>query len=100
MIPATCLQNWDLLLLLKLLKCKFFSVEVREAAEKMRKYTRTDLAHERFDCDWERDCSVMAELLDALGKATNATRLRDFCKSKAHKIHAGESASEVVRIVI
>ena len=36
-IPATCLENWDMYTLLKLLQCNVFRVEVREAVDKIAK---------------------------------------------------------------
>ena len=89
-LPATCLENWDVLALLKLLRSSVFSNKVNAAAGSVLKYTRTDLAHERFDCDWNRDWNCMAELLDALGLATDSDNLREFCKSKNHRIDTGE----------
>lgn len=54
-------------------------------------YTRRDIAHERFDCDWQRDCGCMVNLLDALGCATEAAELRAFCQAKGHVVAAGGS---------
>ena len=90
-IPATCLANWDMFTLLKLMQCDIFPDKVNEAVGKIAKYTRNDLAHERFDCDWVRDWCCMAELLDALGCSSAANALRKFCESKAHSINEGDT---------
>ena len=90
-MAATCLENWDMLVLLKLLLCFIFSRQVKDAAEKIAKYTRTDIAHERFDCDWARDWGCMAELLDALECSSAAAQLRTFCESKPHSVDGGGS---------
>ena len=90
-MAATCLENWDMLVLLKLLLCFIFSRQVKDAAEKIAKYTRTDIAHERFDCDWARDWGCMAELLDALECSSAAAQLRTFCESKPHRVDGGDS---------
>ena len=78
-IPATCLQNWDMLPLLKLMQCDIFPDKVNKAVDKVAKYTRNDLAHERFDCDWCRDWWCMEELLKALGCSKAGNDLRKFC---------------------
>ena len=97
-IPATCLENWDMFTLLKLLQTNVFPNKVNNAAEKSLNYTRNNLAHERFDCDWVRDWSCMEELLTVLGCSIEAGKLRKFCdplhmshcdmKGNKHRTHA------------
>ena len=89
--PATCLENWDMQTLLKLIECAVFPDKANKAAGKVLQYTRHDLAHERFDCDWLRDWSCMAELLDALECSSAADGLRNFCESKTHNITEGDT---------
>ena len=96
-IAATCLENWDMYTIIKLLQTNIFSDKVHRAVNKVKNYTRTDLAHERLDCDWVRDCGCMVELLDALGLQSDAGKLREFCKSKNHSIDAGNTYREVHR---
>ena len=93
-VPATCLENWDMSALIKLLQCNLFSDEVRKAVCEMNKYARNDIAHERFDLDWHRDWSSMADLLDALKCPNEAAKLRDFCGSKGHANDGGEEQHE------
>ena len=90
-MPATCLENWDMILILQLLESNVFPDFVREAARKVKKYPRTDLAHERFDCDWHRDWTCMADLLNALDCSSAAAELREFCEPKTHTSDGGES---------
>ena len=90
MIAATHLANWDFFNLLKLLQSSVFSKKVNQAAWQVQRYTRTDIAHERFDCDWHRDWTCMAELLDALGCSSAADRLRKSCEPKFHTNDGGE----------
>ena len=90
-VPATCLENWDMFTLLKLLQTNVFPEKVNNAAEKIATYTRNDLAHERFDCDWVRDWTYMEELLTALGCASAADNLRQFCESNSHSINEGDT---------
>ena len=87
MMAATCLENWDMLPLLKLLQTRLFPADVHEASYKIATYTRKDIAHERFDCDWHRDWNCMADLLEAL--SGDAEKLREFCESKPHSTDAG-----------
>ena len=89
-VPATNLANWDMLALIRLLESDAFPGKVREAAHIMDEYTRRDLAHERFDCDWHRDWTCMADLLDGLGQAADAAELRKFCETKPHTTDNGE----------
>ena len=92
-IPSTILKNWDMLSLLQLLESDVFSVEVHAAVRRVIKYPRTDLAHERFDADWVRDCECMAELLNALGRPSAALKLREFCARQKHTTEAGETTT-------
>ena len=96
-IPATCLENWDMLPLLKLMQCDIFPDKVNEAVGKIAKYTRNDLAHERLDCNWIRDWSCMEELLTALGCSSAADSLRKFCKSKSHDVNEGDNIPNIRR---
>ena len=86
MVPATCLENWDMFTLLKSLQTNVVTDTVKHAAGKILMYTRNDLAHERFDCDWARDWRCMEELLTALGCSSAADDLRKFCEplNKSH----------------
>ena len=90
-MAATCLENWDIFTLLKLLQSNIFPDTVRKAAYNVKKYTRTDLAHERFDCDFRRDWGSMADLLNALDCPSAAAELREFCEPKTHNSDGGES---------
>ena len=45
-VPATCLENWDMFTLLKLLQTNVMTDTVKHAAGKILMYTRNDLAHE------------------------------------------------------
>ena len=90
-VPATCLENWDMFTLLKLLQSNVFPDKVNNAAVKSLEYTRNDLAHERFDCDWVRDWLCMEDLLTALGCSSEADKLRKFCESKAHSAKSGDT---------
>ena len=58
-------------------------------------FTRRDLAHERFDCDWDRDWQCMSHLLEALECTDAAAKLRLFCGSKKHTTQGGESKTSV-----
>ena len=89
-IPATCLENWDIYMLLKLLNSDVFPEAVRDAARNV-KNTRTDIAHERFDCDWHRDWSCMADLLNAMDCPSAAAELREFCEAKTFPSVGGET---------
>ena len=89
-IPATCLENWDIYILLKLLHSNAFPETVREAARNV-KNVRSDIAHERFDCDWNYDCGCMADLLSAMGCSSAAAELRGFCEAKAFPSGGGET---------
>ena len=71
--------------------------KVYNAAGNILKYTRNDLAHERFDCDWVRDWSCMEELLTALGCSSAADSLRKFCKSKSHDVNEGNNIPNIRR---
>ena len=75
-----------MLALLKLLQTDVMTDTVKHAAGKILIYTRNDLAHERFDCDWARDWRCMEELLTALGCSSAADDLRKFCEplNKSH----------------
>ena len=97
-VPATCLENWDMLTLLKLLQTNVMTEKVNKAAGKIMKYTRNDLAHERFDGDWVRDWSCMEELLTALGCSSAAGKLRKFCEplNKSHRDSEGDTYSTYV----
>ena len=88
-MPATCLTSWDMYPVLKLLQTSVFPNAVREAARMVLKFTRTDLCHERFDCDWQRDCNCLAKLLQSLDLQKAAATLREFCASKTHTNDAG-----------
>jgi len=90
-VAATCIENWDMLAVLHLFQSEVFSAQVHDAVDIMNQYTRRDIAHERFDCDWQRDWGCMADLLDALECPTEATALRAFCQAKTHTIDAGGS---------
>ena len=89
-LAATCLENWDMLTLLKLLQSKIYSKKVNQAAWEVQRYTRTDIAHERFDCDFRRDWNCMAKLLDGLGCSGEADSLRKCCEPKFHSDDGGE----------
>ena len=47
-VPATCLENWDMFTLLKLLQTNVFLNKVNTAAKNILEYTRNALAHERL----------------------------------------------------
>ena len=85
--------------LLKLLQTNVFPEKVNNAAEKIATYTRNDLAHERFDCDWVRDWTYMEELLTALGCKSAADKLRKFCESKSHITDAGDTYRTYATVV-
>ena len=89
-IPSTLLQNWDMLSLLQLLESHAFAQKVRMAVRRVQQYVRTDLAHERFDADWVRDCECMAELLESLVRPRAAAKLRAFCGRRKHTTDGGE----------
>ena len=90
-VAATCLENWDMFPLLKLLQSNIFSETVKQAAWHVQIYTRADMAHERFDCDWHRDWTCMVKLLDALGCSRKADSLRKSCESKFRTYDGGVS---------
>ena len=79
---AACLENWDMFVLLKLLQSNIFPEQVKNAAERVLRYTRMDIAHERFDCNWKRDWTCMYDLLHALGCSREAEGLRNCCEPK------------------
>ena len=81
-VAATWLGNWDMFPLLKLLQSNAFSERVKRAAWHVQIYARTDIAHERFDCDWHRDWTCMYDLLHALGCEGEGEALRDSCEPK------------------
>ena len=88
-VPATCVENWDMLAVIHLLQSNVFPEKVHHAVNIMNEYTRRDIAHERFDADWKRDCGCMRELLDALGCPAEAAKLRAFCQSKRYDTSTG-----------
>ena len=90
-IPSPLLNNWDMLSLLELLESHVFAPKVRVAVRRVQQYVRTDLAHERFDADWVRDCECMAELLEVLGRPHAAVELRKFCERQKHTTDGGET---------
>ena len=92
-VAATCLENWDMFPLLKLLQSNIFPKEVIQAAWQVQIYTRTDMAHERFDCNWRRDWICLADLLDSLGCSSEADGLRKHCEPKFHTDDGGERVS-------
>ena len=89
-MAATCLETWDFLSLIKLLQSNIFSDKVHRAMRTINDYTRRDIAHERFDLDWNRDWKCMMDLLNALQRPDDAAKLRDFCQSKTHTSDGGE----------
>ena len=89
-IPSLSLKNWDMFSVLQLLESDVFSAKVHAIVRRVIKYTRTDLAHERFDADWVRDCECMAELLDALRRPGAAVELRKFCDRQKHTTDGGK----------
>ena len=99
-VAATCLENWDMMTLIKLARADIFSERVHQAVDDMMKYVRTDLAHERFDCDWERDWKCMTELLHAMGRPHAADDLRSFCESKKHSRDAGDELPHLLFFII
>ena len=80
-----------MLSLLELLESHVFAPKVRVAVRRVQQYVRTDLAHERFDADWVRDCECMAELLEGLGRPRAAMELRKFCERQKHTTDGGET---------
>ena len=92
-VPSTVLTNWDMLSLLQLLQSNVFSPKVNVAARRVINYVRTDLAHERFDADWDRDCECMVELLKALGRPSAALKLLEFRDRQKHTTEAGEKTA-------
>ena len=98
-VAATSVENWDMLAVIHLLQSGVFPAEVHDAVHLMNEYTRRDIAHERFDFDWQRDWSCMADLLAALGCRSEATELRVFCQSKHHAIHAGRLRFALMMVV-
>ena len=97
---ATCVENWDMLAVIHLLQSDVFPEKVHQAVNIMNEYTRRDIAHERFDCDWQRDCDCMANLLDALGCTAEAAELRAFCQAKHHVVAAGGSRLHSLEIIL
>ena len=90
-VPATFVENWDMLAVIHLLQSDVFPEKVHQAVNIMNEYTRRDIAHERFDCDWQRDCGCMVNLLGALGCIADAVKLRTFYQAKHHVVAAGGS---------
>ena len=88
--PATNIENWDMLAILRLLQCSIFSETVRKAVHKVNENTRRDIAHEHFDCEWRHSCQCLVELLQALGCRRRAEELEKWCESKAYTDHGGE----------
>ena len=88
--PATCIENWDMLAILKLLQCSMFSEKVHRAVQKVNEHTRRDIAHERFDCEWRDSYECLVELLQALGCPRDAEKLERWCQSKAYTAEGGE----------
>ena len=88
--PATCIENWDMLAILKLLQCDIFPEKVRRAVQKVNEHTRRDIAHERFDCEWRDSYECLLELLQALGCPREAKKLEQWCQSKTYTAEGGE----------
>jgi len=88
--PATCLANWDMLAILKLLQCSIFSEKVQHAVQKVNQHTRRDIAHERFDCEWRHSYLSLVQLLQALDLAEHAAKLEAWCESKKYTANGGE----------
>ena len=101
--PATCIENWDMLAIIRLLQCSIFSEKVRRAVHNVNEYTRRDIAHERFDCEWKHSCQCLVELLKVLGCSMHAEKLKKWYNSKAHTADGGEGdllMCEVCMLVI
>ena len=79
------------LTLLTLLQSSIFLKTVNQAARHVQVYTRTYIAHERFDCNWRRGWTCMVKLLDALGCAREAASLQKCCEPKFHSDNGGET---------
>ena len=88
--PATCLANWDMLAILKLLQCSIFSEKVQRAVQQVNEHTRRDIAHERFDCEWRHSYLCLVRLLQALDLAEHATKLEAWCERKTYIANGGE----------
>ena len=88
--PATCMRNWDMLAILKLLQCHIFPEKVRQAVQKVNEHTRRDIAHERFDCDWQHSCQCLVELLQSLDCARASDTLQKWMNSKSYTASGGE----------
>ena len=88
--PATCIENWDMLAILRLLQCSMFSEKVHRAVQQVNEHTRRDIAHERFDCEWKDSYQCLVELLQALDCPRHAEELERWCKSKAYTSDGGE----------
>ena len=88
--PATCIENWDMLAILRLLQCSMFSEKVHRAVQRVNEYTRRDIAHERFDCEWRHSYLCLVELLQALDCPNTAEKLQRWCKSKAYTADGGK----------
>ena len=88
--PATCMRNWDMLAILRLLQCHIFPETVRQAVQKVNEHTRRDIAHERFDCDWQHSCQCLVKLLQALGCTRESDTLQKWCNSKSYTASGGE----------
>ena len=88
--PATCLANWDMLAILKLLQCSIFSEKVQRAVQQVNEHTRRNIAHERFDCEWRHSYLCLVQLLQALDLAEHATKLEAWCERKTYTANGGE----------
>ena len=89
--PATHIENWDMLAITRLLQCSIFSEQVRQAAQNVNAYTRRDIAHERFDCDWKHSCQCLVELLQALNCPSDAAKMKVYSDSKAYSANGGNT---------
>ena len=87
--PATCIESWDVLAITRLLQCGLFPDKVHRAVRNVHEHTLRDIAHEQFDCDWNRDWQCLVELLLALDCPKDAAKLREFCESKVHSNDGG-----------
>ena len=87
--PATCIENWDMLAILRLLRCSMFSEKVHRAVQQVNEHTRRDIAHERFDCEWKHSYQCLVELLQALDCPRHAEKLERWCQSKAYTAEGG-----------
>ena len=88
--PESCIENWDMLAILRLLQSNMFPEKVRRAVQKVNEHTRRDIAHERFDCEWRDSCQYLVELLQALDCPSHAEKLERWCQSKAYTAEGGE----------